>query len=244
MSISGYSARRGRWVVIQVFLLGLFAVWAWAAREGQVVLQSLTFSLWDGVGAIALWALSSRYSPPLSLTLKGLALGWGIQGVADALYTLEIYLGLQGLPNDPIRGVRQWFNYAGAAVVLLAGTAFPWAMQQRGLYARGSFIWLVLVASVGTIGAVVGLHQIRPLTSFDLIFNVAAFFLALLFVQQTFMLQGGHIGEGLQIATGAILLASMARVIYALSIETPWSTTISDLFWIAGALFVVVAVRR
>ena len=240
----GYSARRGRWVVIQVLLLVLFAVWVWAARGGQVVVQSLAFSLWDGVGAIALWVLSSRYSGPLGLTLKGLALGWGVQGVADALYTLEIYLGLQGLPNEPIRGIRQWFNYAGAAVVLLAGTAFPWAMEQRGLYSKGSFIGLLLLTLLGTVVAVVGLHQLRPLTSFDLIFNVAAFFLALLFVQQTFMLQGGRIGEGLQIATGAILLVSIARVVYALSVEAPWSTTISDLFWIAGALFVVIAVRR
>lgn len=235
---------RRRWLWIQLFLLVLFAVWMWGAREGQVVVQSLAFSLWDGVGAIAMWLLGIRYSGPLGLTLKGLALGWGVQGVADALYTLELYLGLQGLPNIQVRGIREWFNYTAGAVVLLAGTAFPWAMEQRGLYSARSFIRVTMLALLGTVMAIAALSLVRSLSNFDMVFHGAAFFLALMFVQQTFMLQGGRIGEGLQIATGAVLLVSMARVTYALSVEAPWSAVISDLFWIAGALFVVIAVRR
>jgi hypothetical protein len=245
MSTREYQAtRNGRWVLIQLLLLLLFVVWIWGARQGQVVAQSLAFSLWDGVGAMALWVLGGRYKGPLGLTLRGLGLGWGIQGLADALYTLELYLGLQGLPNGSVRGVRQWLNYAGTAAVLLAGTAFPWAMEQRGLYASGSFIRLTMIALLGTVVAVTALSLIHPVSNFDLVFNGAAFFLALLFLQQAFMLQGGYIGEGLQIASGAILLVSMARVIYVLSVEASWSGVLSDLFWIAGALFVVVAVRR
>lgn len=224
-----------------VGLVVLFALWVFGARTSAAT-QSLAFSLWDLVGASALWWLSGRYPKVVQQALRVLALGWLVIALGDALLTLELFT--QAAPSSPTQTMRVGVHLLGGAVVLVGGTLLPWAMERQRLYPPGAFWRYVALALLGAALLSGALVLARNVSLLDLVLQMVTFYLAFLFGQQVFVLSGGRLSEGLQIVFGALLLISIGRVINELVGLPRVATILSDLCWIAGATLLVWATRR
>lgn len=224
-----------------VGLMVLFALWVFGARTSAAT-QSLAFTLWDLVGAGAMWVLSSRYPKVVQQAVRALALGWLVIALGDAILTLELFT--HAPEGSLIQAVRVGVHLLGGAVVLVGGTLLPWAMERQGLYPPKASWRYVTLALLGAALLSAVLVLARNVSLLDLVLQMVTFYLAFLFGQQVFALSGGRLSEGLQNVFGALLLISIGRVINELVGLSRVATILSDLCWIAGATLLVYALRR
>lgn len=208
-------------------LLGLlWLVWLGGLLTDSFV-RSLAVSLSNFVGAYALWYVTSRSPAILRRALGGLAVGMLFLGLGDLLFTYNVATGIS------TQAAREGIYLMGVALFLVMGTLLPISMERQGLYRVGFSQQLVLVAILGGL-LLAGLTTlIRPLNVVELIYAGVAFYLTLLFVQQTPLLAGGRIVRYLQGVVWALVLGSLARVVYVLGGTPPaqWSIVAYDVLW-------------
>lgn len=197
------------------------------------LLRSFAEGLFNFLGAWALWSIAHRSPTLLRRVLLGLALGLLFLGVGDLLYTW----GLAGADTDAL---RQPIYIVGVLLFLSMGTLLPFGMERQGLYPEGFTLRALLLSLLGG-GVLTGLsYWIRPLSSVELLYAGAAFYLTLAFVQQAWILAGGRIGRALQGVVWALVLGSLGRIVTVLVVSSSanWSVVIYDVLWISamGAL--------
>ncbi len=208
-------------------LLGLlWLIWLWGLLTDTPV-RSLAVSLSNFVGAYALWQMTTRAPAILRRALGGLAAGMLFLGVGDLLFTYSVATSIS------TQSVREGIYLVGVVLFLAMGTLFPFSMERQGLYLLGFAQRLVLVAMLGGILLAAITTLIRPLSVIELIYAGVAFYLTLLFAQQTPLLAGGRIGRYLQGVVWALVLGSLARVVYVLGGAPPaqWSIVAYDILW-------------
>ncbi|MCX7601854.1 MAG: hypothetical protein N2Z75_07920 [Meiothermus sp.] len=204
-----------------VWLLGLL---------GDSYARNLAVSLSNFVGAYALWRVAALSPVILRVALSGLATGLVFLGIGDLLFTYNEATGLD------TRAIREGIYLVGVTLLLLMGSLLPFRMERQGLYPLGFALRLALLAGLGGVLLSALTTLIRPLSLVELIYAVVAFYLTLLFAQQTPVLAGGRIGRYLQEVVWALVLGSLARVVYVLGGVPPaqWSIVAYDVLWMAS----------
>jgi hypothetical protein len=151
-------------------------------------------------------------------------------GIGDLLFTYNEATGLD------TRAIREGIYLVGVTLLLLMGSLLPFRMERQGLYPLGFALRLALLAGLGGVLLSALTTLIRPLSLVELIYAVVAFYLTLLFAQQTPVLAGGRIGRYLQEVVWALVLGSLARVVYVLGGVPPaqWSIVAYDVLWMAS----------
>lgn len=208
-------------------LLGLLWLLWLLGLLSDTYLRNLAVSLSNLVGAYALWRAAIPSPLILRAVLLGLAVGLLFLGIGDLLFTYHVATGIS------TQAVREGIYLAGVILFLLMGSLLPFRMERQGFYPLGFSQRLALVAGLGGV-LLAGLSTlIRPLSVVELIYAGAAFYLTLLFVQQTPVLAGGRIGRYLQGVVWALVLGSLARVVYVLGGAPPaqWSIVAYDILW-------------
>ncbi|WP_295394588.1 hypothetical protein [Meiothermus sp.] len=208
-------------------LLGLLWLMWLGGLLTDTFVRSLAVSLSNFVGAYALWQAAARSPGILKRALGGLATGLLFLGLGDLLFTYNVATGVS------TQAVREGIYLAGVALFLAMGTLLPLSMERQGLYALGFASRLALLAVLGGLLLAALTTLIRPLRVVELIYAGVAFYLTLLFLQQTPVLAGGRIGRYLQGVVWALVLGSLARVVYVLGGAPPahWSIVAYDLLW-------------
>ncbi|WP_297854465.1 hypothetical protein [Meiothermus sp.] len=221
-------------------LLGLlWLVWLWGLQSDSFV-RSLAVSLSNFVGAYALWQITARSPAILRRALGGLAAGMLFLGVGDLLFTYNVATGIS------TQALREGIYLAGVALFLAMGSLLPFSMERQGLYLLGFARRLALVAGLGGVLLAAFTTLIRPLSVVELIYAGAAFYLTLLFAQQTPVLAGGRIGWYLQGVVWALVLGSLARVVYVLGGAPPaqWSIVAYDVLWMLAMSVLLLSIRK
>lgn len=227
-----------RFMVITGLLGLLWLVWLGGLLTDSFV-RSLAVSLSNFVGAYALWYVTARSPAILRRALGGLAVGMLFLGLGDLLFTYNVATGIS------TQAAREGIYLMGVALFLVMGTLLPISMERQGLYLVGFSQRLVLVAVLGGL-LLAGLTTlIRPLNAVELIYAGVAFYLTLLFVQQTPVLAGGRIGRYLQGVVWALVLGSLARVVYVLGGAPPaqWSIVAYDVLWMLAMSVLLLGAR-
>ncbi len=214
-----------------IWLLGLFT---------EDPLRSLAVSLANFAGAYALARIARQAPVVLRRALMGLGLGLLLLGVGDLFFTYQVTTG------QNTRALREPFYLLGVAFFLLMGTLLPFRMGQQGLYPVGFFPRLALAAILGGTLLAAASTLIRPLGLVELIYAAAAFYLTLLFAQQTPLLAGGRIGRSLQGVVWALVLGSLARVVDVLGGVPPayWSIVVYDILWLLAMSVLLLGFSR
>lgn len=221
-------------------LLGLlWLIWMLGLLSDSYA-RNLAVSLSNFVGAYALWWIAARSPAILRRALSGLAVGLLFLGVGDLLFTYNVASGIN------TQAVREAIYLVGVALFLLMGTLLPFRMEGHGFYPLGFFQRLALVAVLGGVLLSALTTLIRPLSVIELIYAGVAFYLTLLFVQQTPVLAGGRIGRYLQGVVWALVLGSLARVVYVLGGEPPaqWSIVAYDILWMMAMSVLLLGVNQ
>jgi len=221
-------------------LLGLlWLVWLMGLL-GDSYARNLAVSLSNFVGAYALWQVAARSPVILRAALSGLAVGLLFLGAGDLLFTYQVVTGLS------TQDVREGIYLVGVALLLLMGSLLPFRMEGQGFYPLGFSQRLALVAGLGGVLLSALSTLLRPLSVTELIYAGAAFYLTLLFVQQTSMLAGGRIGRYLQGVVWALVLGSLARVVYLLGGVPPaqWSIVTYDILWMLAMSVLLLGVNK
>lgn len=214
-----------------VWLLGLL---------GDSYARNLAVSLSNFVGAYALWRVSALSPAILRGALSGLAVGLLFLGMGDLLFTYN------KATNLDTQALREGIYLCGVALLLLMGSLLPFRMERQGLYPLGFSLRLALVAGLGGVLLSALTTLIRPLSLVELIYAVVAFYLTLLFAQQTPVLAGGRIGRYLQGVVWALVLGSLARVVYIVGGLPPaqWSIVTYDILWMSAMNVLLLGVNR
>ncbi|WP_299430593.1 hypothetical protein, partial [uncultured Meiothermus sp.] len=221
-------------------LLGLlWLVWV-LGLVGDTYARSLAVSLSNFVGAYALWQIAARSPATIRRALGGLALGLLFLGMGDLLFTYQTATSLN------TGSVREGIYLVGVALLLGMGTLLPFSMERQGLYPLGFSQRLALIAVLGGVLLSSLTTLIRPLSAIDLIYAGVAFYLTLLFAQQTPVLAGGRIGRYLQGVVWALVLGSLARVVYVLGGIPPakWSIVTYDILWMLAMSVLLLGVNQ
>ncbi|GEM83747.1 MAG: hypothetical protein KatS3mg073_1086 [Meiothermus sp.] len=221
-------------------LLGLlWLVWLLGLLSDSYA-RNLAVSLSNFLGAYALWWVAARSPAIVRPALGGLAAGLLFLGVGDLLFTYNVATGIG------TQAIREVIYLVGVALFLLMGTLLPFRMEGHGFYPLGFFQRLALVAVLGGVLLSALTTLIRPLSLIELIYAGVAFYLTLLFVQQTPVLAGGRIGRYLQGVVWALVLGSLARVIYVLGGVPPalWSIVVYDILWMLAMSVLLLGVNR
>jgi hypothetical protein len=161
-------------------------------------------------------------------------------GVGDLLFTYNVATGIS------TQALREGIYLAGVALFLAMGSLLPFSMERQGLYLLGFARRLALVAGLGGVLLAAFTTLIRPLSVVELIYAGAAFYLTLLFAQQTPVLAGGRIGWYLQGVVWALVLGSLARVVYVLGGAPPaqWSIVAYDVLWMLAMSVLLLSIRK
>ncbi|AWR86191.1 hypothetical protein [Meiothermus taiwanensis] len=217
----------------------LWLLWG-AGLLGDSFARSLAVSLSNFVGAYALWWGAARSPTILRGALSGLAVGLLVLGVGDLLYTYNLASGLD------TRALREGIYLVGAVLLLLMGGLLPFRMERQGLYPLGFAQRLALLAGLGGVLLSALATLIRPLSLLELIYAGVAFSLTLLFVQQTPVLAGGRIGRYLRGVVWALVLGSLARLVYILGGAPPalWSVVAYDVLWMLAMSVLLLGVIK
>ncbi|MER3482787.1 MAG: hypothetical protein C4332_06180, partial [Meiothermus sp.] len=173
--------------------------------------------------------------------LSGLALGLVLLGVGDLLYTW-------GLAGHDTSALREAVYIAGVLLFLVMGTLLPISMERQGLYREGFTGRVLLLSVLGGVLLTALSRMIRPLSPVEMLYAGAAFYLTLIFLQQSQALAGGRIGRTLQGVVWALVLGSLARIVTVLVVATPptlhWSVVVYDLLWISAMSVLVWSAGR
>lgn len=217
----------------------LWLLWA-VGLLGDSYARSLAVSLSNFVGAYALWWVAARSPAILRGALTGLAVGLLVLGVGDLLFTYNVAAGLD------TRAMREGIYLTGVALLLLMGSLLPFRMERQGLYPLGFAQRLALLAGLGGVLLSALTTLIRPLNLAELIYAGVAFYLTLLFAQQTPVLAGGRIGRYLQGVVWALVLGSLARLVYILGNVPPaqWSIVAYDVLWMLAMSILLLGVIK
>lgn len=217
----------------------LWLLWA-VGLLGDSYVRSLAVSLSNFVGAYALWWVAARSPAILRGALTGLAVGLLVLGVGDLLFTYNVAAGLD------TRAMREGIYLTGVALLLLMGSLLPFRMERQGLYPLGFAQRLALLAGLGGVLLSALTTLIRPLNLAELIYAGVAFYLTLLFAQQTPVLAGGRIGRYLQGVVWALVLGSLARLVYILGNVPPaqWSIVAYDVLWMLAMSILLLGVIK
>lgn len=217
----------------------LWLLWA-VGLLGDSYARSLAVSLSNFVGAYALWWMAARAPAILRGALTGLAVGLLVLGVGDLLFTYNVAAGLD------TRAMREGIYLMGVALLLLMGSLLPFRMERQGLYPLGFAQRLALLAGLGGVLLSALTTLIRPLNLADLIYAGVAFYLTLLFAQQIPVLAGGRIGRYLQGVVWALVLGSLARLVYILGNVPPaqWSIVAYDVLWMLSMSVLLLGVNK
>lgn len=221
-------------------LLGLLWL-AWLlGLVSDTYLRNLAVSLSNFVGAYALWQIALRSPAIVRRALTGLALGLLFLGIGDLLFTLSVATQIDTL------AFREVIYLIGVTLFLLMGTFLPFSMERQGLYRLGFSQRLALIAVLGGLLFSALSTLIRPLSAIELIYAGVAFYLTLLFAQQTPVLAGGRIGRYLQGVVWALVLGSLARVVYVLGgvPSAYWSIVAYDILWMLAMSVLLLGVSR
>ncbi len=221
-------------------LLGLLWLLWLLGLASDTYLRNLVVSLSNFVGAYALWQIARQSPAIVRRALVGLGLGLLFLGVGDLLFTLSV-----ATPVDT-QALREGIYLMGVALLLLMGTFLPMSMERQGLYPLGFSQRLVWLALLGGLLLAALTTLIRPLSVVELIYAGAAFYLTLLFAQQTPVLAGGRIGRYLQGVVWALVLGSLARVVYVLGGVPPakWSIVAYDILWMLAMSVLLLGISK
>lgn len=221
-------------------LLGLLWLLWLLGLVSDTYLRNLVLSLSNFVGAYAVWQIALQSPAIVRRALVGLALGLLFLGIGDLLFTLSV-----ATPLDTL-ALREVIYLIGVTLFLLMGTLLPFSMERQGLYPLGFSQRLTLIALLGGLLLAALTTLIRPLSVIELIYAGAAFYLTLLFAQQTSLLAGGRIGRYLQGMVWALVLGSLARVVYVLGGVPPaqWSIVVYDILWMSAMSVLFLGVSR
>lgn len=207
----------------------LWLLWA-VGLLGDSYVRSLAVSLANFVGAYALWRGAVRSPVILRDAQSGLAAGLVFLGMGDLLFTYTEATDLD------TRAIREGIYLVGVILLFLMGSLLPFRMERQGLYRLGFALRLAVAAGLGGVLLAALTTLIRPLSLVELVYAVAAFYLTLLFAQQTPVLAGGRIGRYLQGVVWALVLGSLARVVYVLGGVPPaqWPIVAYDILWMSS----------
>ncbi|MER3553625.1 MAG: hypothetical protein C4331_04555 [Meiothermus sp.] len=204
-------------------------------------LRSLAEGLFNFLGAWAVWNIATHSPRPMQRVLSGLALGLVLLGVGDLLYTW-------GLAGHDTSALREAVYIAGVLLFLVMGTLLPISMERQGLYREGFTGRVLLLSVLGGVLLTALSRMIRPLSPVEMLYAGAAFYLTLIFLQQSQALAGGRIGRTLQGVVWALVLGSLARIVTVLVVATPptlhWSVVVYDLLWISAMSVLVWSAGR
>jgi hypothetical protein len=217
----------------------LWLFWA-VGLLGDSYVRSLAVSLSNFVGAYALWWVAARSPAILRGALTGLAVGLLVLGVGDLLFTYNVAAGLD------TRALREGIYLVGVVLLLLMGSLLPFRMERQGLYPLGFAQRLASLAGLGGVLLSALATLIRPLSLLELIYAGVAFYLTLLFIQQTPVWAGGRIGRYLQSVVWALVLGSLARLVYILGNVPPaqWSIVAYDVLWMLSMSVLLLGVNK
>jgi hypothetical protein len=213
-------------------LFGLFSVSF--ADIPNSPFRSLGITLFDFLGALIMFRLSSILPKTLRLSVLGLGIALFLIGLGDANL---VYTFFSGIPRETLLWLREPVYYAGSLAVAIAALTFPFVMQHQGLFASQQAVGLILGSlGVSTVFTVIFALTTQTTISF-LIFLFVALLITALFGGQTLILGSGRLAQILRQLSVVFVLGSLARVVAILLGNQPLGTVMYDLFWASGLSF-------
>lgn len=205
--------------------------------------RSLGVTLFDFLGALMMFLLSSNLPKTLRPSVLGLGVALFLIGLGDASLA---YTFFTGIARETLLWLREPVYYTGSAVVALAALTFPFVMQRQGLFMGTQAVGLVL-GSLGVSAILTTLFALTTQTSASfLVFLCVALFVTALFGGQALLLGSGKLARTLRQLSVVFVLSSLARVVVILLGNQPLGTVLYDLFWASGLSFAayMMAVRE
>jgi len=222
-------------------IAALWLAWLLGVAAGNLT-RSIAVSAANFVGAAAIGRIAAKSPAIVRRVLLGITVGLVFLGLGDLIFTYNLATGTD------TRAIREPIYLVGVVLFLWAGSLLPFSMERQGLYPEGFALRVFLIAIVAG-GVLVGLTAlIHPFEIAELIYAATAFYLTVLFIQQTSLLAGGRIGQSLRELVWALVLGSLARVVSVLG-DTPagpafWSVILYDLLWMSAMSVLLLGATR